>query len=112
MPERFLQAEPLAKMIETERPTIAGAVPTIWSDLLRYADEHGSDLSSFRMVVCGGSAVPRSLMEKFQAGHGVRIIQGWGMTETSPLAALVAPAAARGARLDRGSRLAGARPGA
>jgi fatty-acyl-CoA synthase len=91
MPERFLQAEPLAKMIETERPTVAGAVPTIWSDLLRYADEHGSDLSSFRMVVCGGSAVPRSLMEKFQAGHGVRIIQGWGMTETSPLAALSHP---------------------
>jgi fatty-acyl-CoA synthase len=91
MPERFLQAEPLAKMIESERPTVAGAVPTIWSDLLRYADEHGSDLSSFRMVVCGGSAVPRSLMEKFEAGHGVRIIQGWGMTETSPLAALSHP---------------------
>jgi fatty-acyl-CoA synthase len=91
MPERFLQAEPLARMIESERPTVAGAVPTIWSDLLRYANEHGSDLSSFRMVVCGGSAVPRSLMEKFQSDHGVRIIQGWGMTETSPLAALSHP---------------------
>ena len=91
MPERFLQAEPLAKMIEAERPTVAGAVPTIWSDLLRHADEHGTDLSSFRMVVCGGSAVPRTLMERFEERHGVRIVQGWGMTETSPLAALSHP---------------------
>src|SRR4029079_13492092 len=45
------------------------------------------DLSSVRMVVCGGSAVPRSLMERFQDRYRVRIVQGWGMTETSPLAA-------------------------
>ncbi len=88
MPARFLQAEPLAKLIEAERPTIAGAVPTIWSDLLRYATEHPVDLSSLRLVICGGSAVPRSLMERFEEEHDVRIIQGWGMTETSPLASL------------------------
>jgi fatty-acyl-CoA synthase len=88
MPARFLQAEPLAKLIEAERPTIAGAVPTIWSDLLRYAAEHPVDLSSLRLVVCGGSAVPRTLIERFEQDHGARIIQGWGMTETSPLAAL------------------------
>src|SRR6202011_3062030 len=63
MPGRFLQAEPLAKLIEAERPTIAGAVPTIWSDLHRYTVEHPVDLSSFRLVVCGGSAVPRALIE-------------------------------------------------
>jgi fatty-acyl-CoA synthase len=88
MPDRFLQAEPLAKLIESERPTIAGAVPTIWADLLRYAAEHPVGMSSLRLVVCGGSAVPRSLMERFQRDHGVHILQGWGMTETSPLAAL------------------------
>jgi len=88
MPARFLQAEPLAKLIEAERPTVAGAVPTIWSDLLRYAAEHPVDLSSFRVVLCGGSAVPRTLMERFEQDHGVHIVQGWGMTETSPLAAL------------------------
>ena len=48
MPGRFLQAEPLAKLIESERVTVAGAVPTIWMDLLRYADEHKPDLSSLR----------------------------------------------------------------
>jgi len=91
MPDRFLQAEPLARLIESERPTVAGAVPTIWSDLHRYSQDHPVDMSSFRLVVCGGSAVPRSLMERFESDHGVRIIQGWGMTETSPLAALAYP---------------------
>ena len=91
MPDRFLQAEPLGKLIESERPTVAGAVPTIWGDLHRYAQDNPVDMSSFRLVVCGGSAVPRSLMERFDSDHGVRIIQGWGMTETSPLAALAYP---------------------
>ncbi|MGH3391449.1 MAG: AMP-binding protein, partial [Actinomadura sp.] len=55
MPDRFLQAEPLVRLIEAERPTISGAVPTIWGDVLRYAREHGSDLTSLRLVPCGGS---------------------------------------------------------
>jgi fatty-acyl-CoA synthase len=50
------------------------------------------------MVVCGGSAVPRSLMEKFQERHNVRIIQAWGMTETSPLAAIAHPPQKSGGR--------------
>jgi fatty-acyl-CoA synthase len=91
MPNRFLQAEPLARLIEQERPTCAGAVPTIWADLLNYADTHPVDLSSLRRVVCGGSAVPRSLIEQFEQRFGIRILQGWGMTETSPLAAVSLP---------------------
>ena len=91
MPGRFLQAGPLCQFISAERPTFSGAVPTIWNDILRYAESNAVDLSSFRMVVCGGSAVPRSLMEKFQERHNVRIIQAWGMTETSPLAAIAHP---------------------
>ena len=38
MPDRFLQAAPIAAMIAAERPTLAGAVPTIWTDLLAYLD--------------------------------------------------------------------------
>jgi fatty-acyl-CoA synthase len=91
MPGRYLQAEPLAKMIETYRPTVAGAVPTIWNDLLAWIDAHPTDLSSLRLVPCGGSAVPLSLMKAYQERHGVRIIQAWGMTETSPLAAVAHP---------------------
>jgi fatty-acyl-CoA synthase len=91
MPSRFLQAEPLVKLIESERVTLTGAVPTIWMDVLRYADENKPDLSSLRTVICGGAAVPESLMRAFEERHGVRIMQAWGMTETSPIAAVARP---------------------
>jgi len=91
LPEKFLQAEPLCRLIAEEKPTFSGAVPTVWNDILRYAENNPVDLSSLRMVVCGGSAVPRSLMEALDEKHGVRMIQAWGMTETSPLAAVAHP---------------------
>ncbi len=97
MPRQFLQAEPLVRIIEAERPTVAAAVPTIWNEVLRYAQAHGSDLSSFRTIVCGGAAVPESLMRAFDELYGVPVIQAWGMTETSPLGAVaVAPRGATG----------------
>ena len=66
MPGKFLQAEPLTRMVKEERVTFSGAVPTIWADILRYGEDHEIDLSSIRMIICGGSAVPRSLMERFE----------------------------------------------
>ena len=93
MPGRFLQAEPLARFIAAERPTVSAAVPTVWADLFRYAETHDVDLSSFRLVVCGGAALPRSLMERFQERHGLRLLQGWGMTEMSPIGAVGHPPA-------------------
>jgi fatty-acyl-CoA synthase len=91
MPEKFLQPEPLARMIEIEKPTYAAAVPTIWNGLLRYTEENRADLSSLRLVTCGGAAVPRTLIERFMETHGVPIVQGWGLTETSPVAAISWP---------------------
>ncbi len=91
MPGKFLQAEPITRMVKEERVTFAGAVPTIWADIYRYGQDHEIDLSSMRMIICGGSAVPRTLMENFERDYGVRIVQAWGMTETSPLAAVAHP---------------------
>jgi fatty-acyl-CoA synthase len=91
MPDRFLQPEPLVRLIEAERPTIAGAVPTIWNGLLQHIRHHGGDVSSLRLVPCGGSAVPHALMEAFQKELGVEILQAWGMTETSPLGSVARP---------------------
>jgi fatty-acyl-CoA synthase len=92
LPDRFLAAEPLAKLIAAERPTLMGCVPTIFADLLRYADEHPDvDLSSLSNAACGGSAVPRQLMKDFEERHGVHIFQAWGMTETSPVATYSRP---------------------
>jgi fatty-acyl-CoA synthase len=91
MPGSFLQAEPLCRMIRTWRPTLAAAVPTVLTAALRYADEHSVDCSCFRLVFCGGAALPRSLAEGFLRRHGVKVIQGWGLTETSPVIAVAQP---------------------
>jgi fatty-acyl-CoA synthase len=91
MPDRYLQPEPLVKLIEAERPTVAGAVPTIWNALLQHVRANGGDLSSLRMVPCGGSAVPHALMEAYEKEFGVTILQAWGMTETSPLGSVAHP---------------------
>ncbi len=92
LPDRHLDAESLVDMIETLRPTIAGAVPTIWNDVMHYLEKNpGHDVSSLRLVPCGGSAVPVSLMRTFEDRHGVQIRQLWGMTETSPTASMAWP---------------------
>jgi fatty-acyl-CoA synthase len=91
MPSRFIVPDRLAAAIAQEGVTISAAVPTVWLDLLRYADENEPDLSSVHTVICGGAAVPQSLMEAWEERHGVRIFQAWGMTETSPLASVSRP---------------------
>ena len=92
MPNMFLQGEPLLEMIMGLRPTLALGVPTIWNDLLRAAGGRtDADLTSLRMILAGGSAVPRFMIEAFWERHGVKVTQGWGMTETSPLVAVSSP---------------------
>ncbi|WP_310773307.1 fatty acid--CoA ligase [Mycobacterium sp. Z3061] len=92
LPDRHLDARSLIDMVETLRPTRAGAVPTIWNDVMHHLEkEPGHDMSSLKMVACGGSAVPESLMRTFEDKHDVQIRQLWGMTETSPLATMAWP---------------------
>jgi len=74
-----------------ERPTVSSGVPTVWTRIMEIARETGADLSSLRLVQCGGSAVPSALMEYYQNEHGVFIQQAWGMTETGPIAAVSKP---------------------
>jgi fatty-acyl-CoA synthase len=92
LPDRFLSADRLIDLIETYKPTVAGAVPTIWNDVLhRMESDPGRDISSLRLIMCGGSAVPESLMRAFDDKFGVALMQLWGMTETSPVASLARP---------------------
>ncbi len=92
LPDRFMDAASMVNLIETQRPTVAGAVPTIWNDVMNFLESNpGHDVSSLRLVACGGSAVPVSLMKTFEERHGVQIRQLWGMTETSPMATLAWP---------------------
>ena len=95
MPRQYLQAAPLGALIKSERPTLSSGVPTIWNDLYNFGEKNELDLSSLRFVTAGGSAVPRVLMQRYQDRYGVKIVQGWGMTETSPVATLaIAPKSA------------------
>ncbi|MDQ6648942.1 MAG: long-chain fatty acid--CoA ligase [Actinomycetota bacterium] len=91
LPDRFLQAAPLTALIAAEKVTVTSGVPTIWNDVLQYARANPVDLSSLRTVTCGGSAVPRSLMEAYDRELGITVTQGWGMTETSPVASMALP---------------------
>ncbi|EKX65033.1 long-chain fatty acid--CoA ligase [Streptomyces ipomoeae] len=92
MPDRFLQPGPLAEMIETQKPTYAAAVPTIWQGLLAELNARPRDVSSLTQVTIGGSACPPSLMAAFDK-LGMRVCHAWGMTETSPLGAVARPPA-------------------
>ena len=110
MPERFLQAEPLATMIAEHRPTLSLGVPTIWNDLLRYSQAHDVDLSSLRLVTAGGSAVPRSAHRGLPGALRGDDDPGLGDDRDQPGVRLRAPAEGRAAR--RGDGLAGQdRPG-
>jgi len=93
MPDRFLQAEPLLAMMAAVRPTCAAAVPTIWSGILARLGEEPQDISHLQQAVVGGSAVPPAMMKAFEKQHGVRIVHGWGMTETSALGSVAHPPA-------------------
>ncbi len=84
MPGPDLSPAGLASLIEAERVTISAGVPTIWMGMLPLVKDH--DLSSVRAIICGGSAVPKSLSEGWREAIGVPITQAWGMTETSPIA--------------------------
>jgi fatty-acyl-CoA synthase len=88
-PQQYLQAAPLSRIIEETRPTLTGAVPTVLTDLLN--NGRAADLSSLRLVMCGGSAVPKALIEGYRDVFHVPVVQGWGMTETSPVCAIGHP---------------------
>ncbi len=89
-PDRFMQPDRLAKLIAEARPTLAAGVPTIWNGLWQFAETQPLDVSSLRMVLCGGAPVPRILIERFQSKFGLCLLQAWGLTETSPLVATAA----------------------
>ncbi len=82
-----LDPESLLDLMEKERVTCAGGVPTIWLGILALLDAHPKrwDLSSLRQMVVGGSAAPVSMMEGFEKRHGLLVTHAWGMTETQPL---------------------------
>jgi fatty-acyl-CoA synthase len=86
-PGRNLQPEALLDLLDTEHVTLTGGVPTIWQAVLNALDCHPGrwKLTPGLRVVVAGSAAPESMFRRFDK-VGVRVIQPWGMTETTPLA--------------------------
>ena len=90
MPHRFMTPGRLVALMAAERVTVSAGVPTIWQGVKAVieANPDAYDLSALARVTCGGSAPPPSLIRWYHEALGVEMIQGWGMTETSPLATL------------------------
>lgn len=89
LPRERLDGASICKLIEQERVTLTGGVPTLLQSIFQHLESGAEcDLGSLRKVVCGGSAVPRSLIKGFRDKYGVTLTQGYGMTETSPVLVL------------------------
>jgi acyl-CoA synthetase (AMP-forming)/AMP-acid ligase II len=78
-------AATLTALINEEGVTLAAGVPTVWTMLLNYLRESGAKVRTLQRTLVGGSAVPLSMIKDFEKEHGVKVVQGWGMTELSPL---------------------------
>jgi fatty-acyl-CoA synthase len=86
-----LDALAFIDLLVAERVTVAAGVPTVW---LAIADElaaRGERLPELRHIICGGAQPPRALIERFADEFDLRVVQAWGMTETSPLASVAWP---------------------
>ncbi len=79
------------ELATAEKCTVSGAVPTVWTGLLDYLDANQLKLPHLRETFIGGSAVPRSMFERFERDYEVDVIQAWGMTEMSPLGTMNRP---------------------
>jgi len=93
MPGPHMTPAALCDITEREHATFISAVPTLWAGMLQVGETRPLDFSSVRMGTSGGAAIPESLLRAFQDRYGLRIIQGWGMTETSPVGGMAHPPA-------------------
>jgi len=95
LPGAAVDGESLFNLMRAERCTFSLGVPTVWLGFLDYVAAHREDLDlaglALERILVGGSAAPRSLIERFDYMLGVYVIHAWGMTETSPLATIGTP---------------------
>ncbi|MBB4797227.1 fatty-acyl-CoA synthase [Brevundimonas bullata] len=88
MPGARMDGPAIYELLESEGVTFSAAVPTVWQGLLNHLRENNLKLSTVKRVLIGGAAVPESMIRAFHDEFGVEVLQGWGMTETSPIGTL------------------------
>jgi len=84
LPGTDTSPETLSNLIQSERVTVAAAVPTVWANVYHELQRNPRDISSLRAIITGGSAPPVWLIEAYEKELGVEVIHAWGMTEMSP----------------------------
>ncbi|HSP73051.1 MAG TPA: long-chain fatty acid--CoA ligase [Gaiellaceae bacterium] len=91
-PGPYLDPESLLEDFTQEGVTWTAGVPTIWLGILQLLDANPGkwDLSRMKGMLVGGSAAPRAMIAGFKERHGLNVVHGWGMTETSPVASVAA----------------------
>ncbi|MCG8416063.1 MAG: long-chain fatty acid--CoA ligase [Pseudomonadales bacterium] len=87
---KMADGETLTDLMVSEEVTVTSGVPTIWMALLDYLESSNKTIPSLERVSVGGAACPRSIIERFRDQHNCTVVQGWGMTETSPLGTVFA----------------------
>ena len=85
MPGPKLDGESLFELMEDEGVTLTLGVPTIWMGLLTHLRETGKRFTHLTHLVSGGAAIPLSMIKAYEEEFGLNVVQGWGMTETSPV---------------------------
>jgi acyl-CoA synthetase (AMP-forming)/AMP-acid ligase II len=86
-----LDGASLYELFESEGVTLSLGVPTVWLAFEAYLTANNLHCSTLRRLLSGGSAVPLSLIEALEDRHGIEVMQGWGMTEMSPLGSVAVP---------------------
>ncbi|WP_295530749.1 long-chain-fatty-acid--CoA ligase [uncultured Pseudacidovorax sp.] len=87
-PGPHMDGESVYTLMKDERVTFSQGVPTVWLMLFQYLDAHPEidpRALGVKMIGIGGAAVPRAMLERFEKQFGAQVVQGWGMTETSPI---------------------------
>ena len=90
LPGPGLDGKSLHDLMESENVTLSAGVPTVWQGLLAYMAPKALKFSSMHRTVIGGSACPPAMLRTFELDYGVHVLHAWGMTEMSPLGAVMA----------------------
>jgi fatty-acyl-CoA synthase len=83
-----VQPKDICEIVQAEKVTFVGAVPTVWIAIKELVEKEGFDISTIRCIPIGGSAAPRSLIEVFDKKFDATMMHAWGMTEMSPIGTL------------------------
>jgi fatty-acyl-CoA synthase len=79
------QPRDICEIVQNEKVTFTGAVPTVWIAIKELCEKEGWDIASLRSIAIGGSAAPKALQLAYRKQFGVTMCHAWGMTEMTPL---------------------------